>query len=76
LGIKEGSAFMTLPPMAILIGAGGAPQAQTTSQVPPSKKTGLVARLLMQRFSPPPDKVITLATVLKVANGRSEHEAE
>ncbi len=55
---------------ALLLGLSGAAHAQTAPQLPPPEKTDPVALQLMQGFPPPPDKVITLGTVLKPPNGR------
>jgi CubicO group peptidase (beta-lactamase class C family) len=55
---------------ALLLGVGGAAHAQTAPQLPPPEKTDPVVLQLMQGFPPPPDKVITLGTVLKPPNGR------
>ena len=57
--------------IAFLIGHGGAAQAQTPPQLPPPEKTDPVALQLMQGFPPPPEKTVTLGTVLRVpANAR------
>lgn len=56
---------------ALLIGLGGPAQAQTAPQLPPPEKTDPAALQLMQGFPPPPDKTVTLGTVLRVpANAR------
>ena len=52
---------------ALLIGVGGTAHAQTAPQLPPPEKTDPVALQLMQGFPPPPDKVVTLGTVLSAA---------
>jgi CubicO group peptidase (beta-lactamase class C family) len=54
-----------------VIGFGAAAQAQTAPQLPPPEKTDPVAQQLMQGFPPPPDKIVTLGSVLRVpANSR------
>jgi CubicO group peptidase (beta-lactamase class C family) len=52
-------------------GAAAQAQAQTAPQLPPPEKTDPVAQQLMQGFPPPPDKIVTLGSVLRVpANSR------
>jgi CubicO group peptidase (beta-lactamase class C family) len=52
-----------------MISVGAAAQAQP--QLPPPEKTDPVGQQLMQGFPPPPDKVVTLGSVLRVpANSR------
>jgi CubicO group peptidase (beta-lactamase class C family) len=54
-----------------LIAAGGFAQAQTAPQLPPPEKTDPAALQMMQGFPPPPEKTVTLGSVLRVpANSR------